>query len=129
MTVDKLMTYGGWALTILVVLFLLLDAGMKVLGAQASIDASATLGFDKDQVRLLGIVLLGPIVLYAIPQTAPLGAVLITAYLGGAIAVNLQHQTPLFSHTLFGVYVGLFVWGGLFLRMPQIQSVLPFLRG
>ena len=129
MTAEKLMTYGGWALTVLAILFLLMDAGMKLAGASVSVEASSALGFDEDQVRLLGVILLASVVLYTIPQSAPLGAILITAYLGGAIAVNLQHHTPLFSHQLFGVYLGLFVWGGLFLRTPQLRSLLPVFRG
>jgi hypothetical protein len=122
------MAYGGLALTVLAVLFLLLDAGMKLAGAQVAIEASAAMGFDKDQVWSLGVILLVATLLYAVPQTAPLGAILLTAYLGGAIAVNFQLHKPLFSHTLFGVYIALFVWGGLFLRHPAIQSLLPVFR-
>src|SRR6185437_5166968 len=120
--------YAGWILTVLSVLFLLMDAGMKLAGANVAVEASGALGFDKDQVRLLGVVLLVCTVLYAVPQTAFLGAVLIAAYLGGVVAVNFQHHTALLSHTLFGVYVGLFVWGGLFLRAPLVQSIFPIVR-
>jgi hypothetical protein len=124
----RMMIYAGWTLTVLSILFMLMDAGMKVAGAQVSIDASAGMGFSKDQVFVLGVILLICTALYAVPQTSPLGAILITAYLGGAIAVNFQHNTPLASHTLFGVYIGLMVWGGVFLRSPTLQSLIPFVR-
>jgi hypothetical protein len=128
MVSDRILIYVGWALSIFAILFLLMDAGMKVAGANVSVEATTALGFDKSQVRLLGAILLICTLLYAVPQTAPLGALLITAYLGGAIAVNLQHHNPLASHTLFGVYIALFVWGGLFFRMPAVKALLPLVR-
>jgi uncharacterized MnhB-related membrane protein len=122
------MIYAGWALTVLSILFLLMDAGMKVVGATASVEATGALGFDTGQVRILGVILLVCTGLYAIPQTAPLGAILITGYLGGAIAVNFQHNAPLASHTLFGVYLGIVVWAGLLLRSPVLQALVPIIR-
>jgi hypothetical protein len=67
-------------------------------------------------------------VLYAVPQTAVLGAVLLTAYLGGAVATHVRVGSPQFSHVLFGVYLGLFVWGGLWLREPRLRALLPLRR-
>ena len=99
----------GWGLTVLTALFLLMDAGMKVAGARASIDATGALGFGAETTRMLGYILLVCTLLYLYPRTSVLGAVLVTAYLGGAIAVQLQHKSPLFSHVLFGVYVGVFL--------------------
>ena len=122
------MQYTGWTMTVLAILFLLLDAGMKVAGARASVDATAELGFGADQVRLLGVILLIVTLLYALPATSIFGAILVTAYLGGAIAVHLQHRSPLASHVLFGVYVGLFVWLGAYLRTPALRSLVPILR-
>lgn len=116
----------GWGLTVLTALFLLMDAGMKVAGARASIDATGALGFDAETTRKLGYILLVCTLLYLYPRTSVLGAVLVTAYLGGAIAVKLQHKSPLFSHVLFGVYVGVFLWGGVFFRSPTLRSVLPW---
>ena len=66
--------------------------------------------------------------LYAIPQTAVLGAILLTGYMGGAIATHLRIDSPLFSHTLFGVYLGLLIWGGLYLREPRLRALIPFRR-
>ena len=72
--------------------------------------------------------LLGSTLLYAIPRTAVLGAILLTAYLGGAVATHVRVGSPLFSHTLFGVYLGVIVWGGLWLRDPRIRALLPLTR-
>lgn len=123
---EKWMTYIGYGLLALSILFLLMDGGMKVVGAQASIETTRQLGFAASTTRLIGLILLICTVLYAIPQTRFLGAILVTAYLGGAIAIQLQHQAPLFSHTLFGVYLGLMVWGGVWLTSAQARQILPF---
>lgn len=78
--------------------------------------------------RMLGILLIIPTFHYLWPRTAFLGAILLTAYLGGAVATHLRIDSPLFSHILFGVCLGLFVWGGLYLRSPQLRALLPFTR-
>lgn len=122
---DKMLTYAGWTLTILSALFLLMDAGMKIAGARVSIETTQQLGFAPDTTRMLGAILLASTLMYLFPKTQLLGAVLITAYLGGAIAVQLQHNAPLFSHVLFGVYVGLFVWAGIWLKSPAIRALIP----
>jgi hypothetical protein len=83
---------------------------------------------DPGFYRLLGSILAICTALYAIPRTAVLGALLLTAYLGGAVATNLISGSPLVSNALFGVYVGLAVWGGLYLREPRLRTLLP-LRG
>jgi hypothetical protein len=116
----------GWVLTVLTALFLLMDAGMKVAGARASLDATGALGFDAETTRILGAILLAATLLYLYPRTALLGAVLVTGYLGGAIAAQLQHKSPMFSHVLFGLYVGLFLWGGIFFRSPTLRNLLPW---
>jgi hypothetical protein len=78
--------------------------------------------------RILGIVTIACTVLYAIPPTSILGAILLTGYLGGAVASHLRIDSPLFTHILFGVYLGLMVWGGLWLRDRKLRMLLP-LRG
>jgi hypothetical protein len=120
--------WTGRVLTGLAGAFLLMDAGTKLVAPQFAIDNSPPLGweFDVATVRLLGVLLLVPTVLYVWPRTAMLGAVLITGYLGGAIATHVRAESPLFSHTLFGVYLALMVWGGLWLRHPALRSVFPF---
>jgi hypothetical protein len=93
-------------------------------------DASAALGWPTDAAttRGLGLLLLAATLLYAWPRTALLGAILLTGYLGGAVAAHARIGSPLFSHTLFGVYIGLAVWGGLWLRDSRIRALLPIRR-
>jgi hypothetical protein len=83
---------------------------------------------DAGFYRLLGSILAICTALYAVPRTAVLGAILLTGYLGGAIATHLSAGSPLISNTLFGLYLGLAVWGGLWLREPRLRELLP-LRG
>src|SRR5450432_543338 len=116
----------GWGFTLLTALLLLMDAGMKVAGARASIDATGALGFGSETTRSLGLILLVCTLLYIYPRTSVLGAILLTGYLGGAIAVHLQHKSPLFSHVLFGLYLGLFLWVGVFLRSPTLRNIFPW---
>ena len=119
--------WTGRVLSWLVVAFLLVDAGTKLVAPQFAIDNSPPLGWELDiaTVRTLGLLLLIPTLLYIWPRTAVLGAVLITGYLGGAIATHMRMDSPLLTHTLFGVYLGLMVWGGLWLRNPALRSVFP----
>ncbi len=116
----------GWALSGLTIAFLSLDAGMKLVPLQPVIDAMRGLGFDgtNSLARGLGVLLLGCTILYAIPKTAPLGALLLTGYLGGAMAVQLRAGNPILSHVLFGGYVGLALWAGLLLRSNQLRSLI-----
>ncbi len=120
----------GRVLSGLVVLFLLLDGAMKLVPLQPVIDTSGQLGLPTDfaTLRALGLVLIASTLLYAYRQTAVLGAILITAYLGGAVATHVRVGSPLFSHMLFGVYVGVMAWGGLWLREPRLRALLPMTR-
>jgi len=121
----------GWALSGLAILFLGTDAGAKiVLPAMMAAYTPPQLRIptNPDFYRLLGTILGFSTLLYAIPRTALLGAVLLTGYLGGAIAAHLSAGSPLLSNTLFGLYLGLAVWGGLWLREPRLRALLP-LRG
>jgi hypothetical protein len=119
--------WTGRVLTGLVAAFLLMDAGTKLVAPQFATDNSPPLGweFDVATVRLLGLLLLVPTLLYLWPRTAVLGAILITGYLGGAIATHVRAESPLLTHTLFGIYLALFVWGGLWLRSPALRALLP----
>jgi hypothetical protein len=106
-----------------------MDAIMKLLALSFVLEASDRIGFQGETlVRELGIILLGCTVLYAIPTTAGLGAVLLTGYLGGAVAAHLRLGDPLFTHILSGVYGGLLVWGGLYLRDPRVRAIFPWTR-
>lgn len=119
--------WAGRVLSGLAILALGLDAVFKLAAPQLMIDNSPPLGLAPDPglYRTIGSILLVGVVLYAWPRTALLGALLITAFLGGAVAVNLRADMPLFSNTLFGVYLGLVVWGGLWLRDPRVRALLP----
>ncbi|CAG0986616.1 hypothetical protein GEOBC_02131 [Geobacteraceae bacterium] len=118
--------WSGRVISGLVIAFLLLDAGMKLVPIKPVIDAMQGLGFSggSSQARGMGILLLACTLLYAIPGTAPLGALLLTGYLGGAIAVQLRAGNPWFSHVLFGGYVGIALWAGLLLRSVPLRSLL-----
>jgi hypothetical protein len=121
---------AGWAMSGLVIAFLLMDAGMKLLALPVVLQAQANLGFaGEDMARLLGAILLACTLLYAAPQTAVLGAVMLTGYLGGAVAVKLRIGDPLFTNVLFGVYVGVLVWGGIYLRDARLREILPLRSG
>lgn len=116
----------GRILSGLVIVFLLMDAGMKLVPLQPVIDTMRDLGFESTDAlaRGLGVLLLVCTALYAFPRTALLGAVLLTGYLGGAIAIHLRMDSPLFTHILFGAYVGIFIWAGLLIRNRQIRALL-----
>lgn len=119
----------GWALTGVVILFLAADAGGKLLVPAmmaAQTPPQLKIPTDPGFYRLLGSVLALSTALYAVPRTAVLGALLLTGYLGGAIATHLSAGSPLLSNTLFGLYLGLALWGGLWLREPRLRALLPF---
>ena len=115
---------AGRIMTGIVALFLTFDAGIKLVRAQAAVEGSAPLGFTADQVFVIGIIGAVCLVLYLIPRVAPLGAVLWTGYLGGAIVTHFRLDNPLFTHTLFPIYVAALIWGALYLRDPRVRAVL-----
>ena len=120
--------WAGRVLSGLVALFLLADSVMKLAVPEmmaANTPPSMGWPLDSETLRTLGLLLLVPTLLYIWPRTSVLGAILLTGYLGGAIATHARIADPLFSHTLFGLYLGLMVWGGLWLRSPALRSVLP----
>lgn len=110
----------------LAVLFLLFDAAMKVLELGPAVEGTVRLGYPESAVFGIGIVQLVCLVLYVIPRTSPLGAILLTGYLGGAIATHVRVGSPLFTHTLFPIYVAAMIWGGLFLRDGRVRALLPW---
>ena len=116
----------GWVFSGLVIAFLLMDATMKLLALSVVLEAQEPLGFSgAATARGLGVLLLVCTLLYAAPQTAVLGAILLTGYLGGAVATHMRVGDPLFSHILFGVYVGVFLWLGLYLRDARVRALVP----
>ena len=118
--------WTGRILSTLAVLFLLFDSMGKLLEVPPVVAGTAELGYPVATVFPLGVILLLSVVAYAIPGTSVLGAVLLTGYLGGAVATHVRVENPLFSHTLFPVYVALVVWGGLFLRDARLRALLPW---
>src|SRR5258707_10787196 len=119
-----------WAsriLTALSVLFLLMDGGMKLFKPPFVIEATAPLGYPESTIVGIGVTLLVCTVLYLIPRTAVLGAILLTAYLGGAVAAHVRNQDSLFE-ILFPVIFGMLLWGGLVLRDHHLRSLLPWRR-
>ncbi|HVH88998.1 MAG TPA: DoxX family protein, partial [Terriglobales bacterium] len=89
-------------------------------------EAAAKLVYAPNAMPIIGGLLLVCVIVYVIPRTSPLGAILLTGYLGGAVASHLRVGDPFFSHVLFPVYVGLLIWGGLFLRDEKVRELLPF---
>ena len=122
---DKRMKWAGYALTGLVTLFLVMDTTMKLLQLDVVKATMVELGWPGEMGLSLGIILAVCTVLYVVPQTAVLGAVLLTAYLGGAVATHVRIGSLLFSHVLFGVDVGVMMWGGLWLREPRLRALFP----
>ena len=122
---SKTMRWAGTALSGLVIAFLLMDAAMKLLRLPIVAKSGLELGWPAETALPLGIVLLACTLLYAWPRTALLGAILLTGYLGGAVATHVRIGSPWFSHILFGVYLGLFIWGGLWLRNARLRALFP----
>ncbi|HEU5173357.1 MAG TPA: DoxX family protein [Gemmatimonadaceae bacterium] len=114
----------GWVLTGIAVMFLAWDMAMKLFLIPQAVDGTAQLGYPVSVIRPLGLVQLGCLILYLIPRTAPLGAVLWTGYLGGAVATHVRLENPLFSHVLFPTYVAALLWGGLWLRDARVHRLL-----
>lgn len=127
-TSSKGALWTGRVLSGLVVLFLTFDSVLKFLRPAAVVEASARTGWPLDLAVPLGAILLACTVIYAIPQTAILGAILLTGYLGGAVSTHLRLGDPLFSHVLFPTYLGVLLWGGLFLREPRLRQLIPVRR-
>lgn len=120
--------WAGRILSGLVVLFLLFDGAIKLVPLAPVMDSLAQLGYPLSLARGLGILVLVCTVLYLIPRTSVLGAILLTGLLGGAIATHLRVGDPIFTHLLFGAYLGVMVWGGLFLRDERVRALIPLRR-
>jgi fucose permease len=110
------------------VLFLLMDGVMKLLKPEFVVKETVQLGYPESIILGLGIVLLVCVILYVIPRTAVLGAILLTGYLGGAVATHARVGDPLISHTLFPLYFAILLWGGLYLREDRLRELIPLRR-
>jgi hypothetical protein len=123
-TTSPAVRWSGRILTGVVVLLLALDAGMKLAGAKAAIDGTVQLGWQPHHLPIIGTIALVLLVLYVIPRTAPLGAILWTGYFGGAVATQLRVDNPLFGYVLAPVYVAALLWLALYLRDERVRALI-----
>jgi hypothetical protein len=121
---SKAMIWAGWIVTVLLGLFLLLDGVMKLFKPAFVVEATNKLGYPESTIVGIGIALVVSTLLYLFPRTAVLGAVLLTAYLGGAVATHVRMNEGLFN-VVFGVVFGVLVWLGLWLRDARLRALLP----
>jgi hypothetical protein len=119
----------SWGLTALFVLFMLMDVGIKLTRLPIVDESMVQLGFHPGLLGFwIGVIEAVLLVLYVVPRTSVLGAILFMGIFGGAIAVHLRVGDPVFSHDLFGVYLGVIMWGGLWLRDPALRALFPVRR-
>ena len=124
---SKKMLWTGRILSALAALFLLFDGVAKLFKPAPVVEATVQLGYPESVILGLGIVLTACTILYLIPRTSVLGAILLTGYLGGAVATHVRVGGPLFS-VIFPVIFGVLIWGGLFLREDRLRTLLPLRR-
>jgi hypothetical protein len=103
-----------------------MDGIMKLTKPDFVVKATVEMGYPENVISGLGVVVLICVILYIIPKTAVLGAILLTGYLGGAVATHVRHGDPIFSHVLSPVYFAILLWGGLYLREPRLSALVPF---
>jgi hypothetical protein len=127
-TTSKPMRWAGWALTGLFTAFMILDFGMKLARAPIVEQTGAQIGLPKGSGFGIGVMELIIVALYLSPATSVLGAVLVTALMAGTVAIHWMHGDPWPSHILFGVYLALMAWGGLWLRDARLRSLMPWRR-
>jgi hypothetical protein len=130
MPVSKPARWLGRILSGLVIVFLLFDGAIKLVPWPVVTETMDKMGYGSSEnlARSLGIITVVCTVLYSVPPTSILGAILLTGYLGGAMASHVRIGSPLFTHVLFGFYLGLMVWGGLWLRDRNLRTLIPFRR-
>jgi hypothetical protein len=122
---SKKMLWTGRIVSWVITALLLLDAVMKLLQVPQVMEGTVKVGYPASSVRPIGIILLICLICYVIPRISVLGAILLTGYLGGAVATNLRISSPLLAYTLVPVYVGVLAWAGLFLRDERLRALIP----
>lgn len=122
-TVSRARLWTGRVLSTLAVLFLAMDGVMKLIKPDVVVQGTVVLGFPESTITGTGIALLACVLIYVIPRTTLLGAILLTGYLGGAVATHVRVGNPWMSHILFPGYVALLIWGGLCLRQPRLLAL------
>lgn len=125
----KSMTIAGWVLTGLYALFMLgASVTPKLMGMPIADETMTQLGWPSGYVLMIGLIELACVLLYMFPKTSLFGAVITMGLLGGAMATQVRVGSPLFSHQLFSIYLGVFMWGGLWLRDPALRALFPWRR-
>jgi len=119
---------AGTIMTGIAILFLLVDSIGKLIPLAPVVEGSLQLGYPESTIRVIGIILMICVIAYAVPRTSVLGAILLTGYLGGAVATHLRVGSPPLTHTLFPIYVGVLIWGGLMLRENRLKGLVPLRR-
>jgi hypothetical protein len=125
--ISKTRLWSGWLMSVLPAIFLLMDGGMKLFKPDFVVKATVELGYPEACIIPLGIVLVASTILYLIPRTSVLGAILLTGYLGGAVATHVRVGAPLFN-IVFPVIFGMLLWGGLLLRETRLGTLLAWRR-
>jgi hypothetical protein len=115
---------AGRIISGIAIAFLTFDVAIKLAGVKPAVEGTVQLGYQPHHLLIIGLLGLICLVLYVIPRTAPIGAILWTGYLGGAIATHLRIDNPLFTHILFPTYVAALIWGGLYLRDPRVRALI-----
>ena len=126
--VSKTRLWAGRIISSLAVLFLIFDGIMKLVKPAPVVEATVRLGYPESVILPIGIVLLACTVVYVIPRTSTLGAILLTGYLGGAVATHVRAGEGLFP-VLFPVFFGVLIWGGLYLRDERLRALIPLQNG
>ncbi len=124
----KTVRWISYSMSGLVIIFMLMDSIMKFVKPPEVIEGTLALGFTEDHLIIIGSLGLTSTLLYIFPPTSILGAVLLTGYFGGAMATHVRLNNPLFTHILFTVYLGIFMWGGLWLRNTKLRALFPMIK-
>ena len=127
-TLSPARKWTSYILSGIVILFMLFDSIMKFVQPPEVVQGTMDLGYEEHHIVILGTLGLITTLLYIIPQTSVLGAILLTGYFGGAMATHVRLDNPLFTHVLFTVYLGIFAWGGLLLRNETLRKLFPVVR-
>lgn len=122
-TISRMRLWVARIMSWLVILFMLFDGVFKLIQPAPVVEGTLVLGFAQHHIALLGILAIISTVLYALPRTAVLGAILLTGYFGGVIATQVRVDAPLLTHTLFAVYLAILAWGGLWLRDERVRNL------
>ncbi len=123
--ISRKLLWAGRTISGLPALFLTLDGVAKLIKPEPVVEGTLRLGYPESVIVPLGIVLIACTVLYVIPRTSVVGAILLTGYLGGAVASHIRVGDPLLTHAFFPIYFGLLIWGGLYLRDERLRALLP----